>query len=232
MSNNNQLPRNVRYAFDYLTGKSITNDSGGRIKPLTRQQAVALIGNWMVETGSDDLSNLDVVEDGNGGAGRGLGQYTDARREAYDRARAAHIKGGGDANDIRYQLRYFTNEYLGRYDRDGKSLIGYTRALENAPTDDVAEATRYLTDNYFRPSEPHTERRISNAQRLWSQVNTPTKPVVASTPPRTIGATRPSVSQSPKPNPILNLFGINPPNKQPQQPRGNRSLLSIIFPFH
>ena len=56
---------NIRQAYDYLTGDGIVERSGGKLQPMTPQAASGLIGNWMVETGSPDLTNLDVVEKNN-----------------------------------------------------------------------------------------------------------------------------------------------------------------------
>ena len=67
---------NVRRAYDFLTGDGIVDRSGGALQPMTPEGASGLIGGWMVETGSDDLSNLDVVERNNNGAGRGISQFS------------------------------------------------------------------------------------------------------------------------------------------------------------
>ena len=52
---------NVRRAYDFLTGDGIVDRSGGALQPMTPEAASGLICGWMVETGSNDLSNLDVV---------------------------------------------------------------------------------------------------------------------------------------------------------------------------
>lgn len=154
---------NLDIAYTFLTTEAVAKASEGRIKPLSPDQAAALIGSWQVETGSQDLSNLDVVERGNGGKGRGLSQYTATRRTAYDKARQGYLQQGGDPNNIDFQLKYFAEEYAGKHDpAPGKSLSGWTRSFERIPADRVG-ATTYLTDNYFRPSTPHLDRRIKNA---------------------------------------------------------------------
>ena len=160
----------LRQGYDFLTGQGIVDRSGGKIKPFSPQAAAGLLGNWAVETGSPNLSNLDVVERGNNQAGRGLSQYTDARRGPYDAAREQHIASGGDPNDMGFQLGYFVDEYLGKHDPEpGKSLIGYTGAINNyGQSDDINAATTGFMNDYFRPraSTSHQDRRIEAANRI------------------------------------------------------------------
>ena len=159
---------NISYFYNALTGDEIEKLSQGRIKRMSPKAAAALIGSWMVETGSDDLSALDVVERGNNNAGRGISQYTDVRRGPYDRERQKAISQGIDPNSPQFQLRYFVEEYMGKHDPPtGESLIGWSRSLENLPKfSSVAEAATHFTDNYFRPSEPHLDRRIASGDRV------------------------------------------------------------------
>ena len=131
---------NIDEALRYLTSGEITDDSDGAIDPLTKNQAAGLIGSFIVETGSDDLSELDVIEQGNNNAGRGLAQYSHARRGPYDAARQAAIDKGQDPNDISFQLKYMAEEYGGKHDVGGKSLSGWTKSFDNIP-DDVKGAT-------------------------------------------------------------------------------------------
>lgn len=163
----------IRYFFNSLTGNEIERLSGGRIKRMDPFAAAGLIGSWMVETGSDDLSNLDVVEVGNNQAGRGLSQYSHSRRGPYDRARQAAIGRGIDPNSKEYQLQYFVEEYLGKHDpAPGKSLIGWTKSLDNLPEfKSVAEAATHFTKNYFRPSTPHLDRRIQKGEGVYNMRN-------------------------------------------------------------
>lgn len=67
--------------------------------------AASWLGQAVVETGKKDLEQLDVVERGSG-AGRGMFQYTGARRRPYDRARARARRNGEDVNDIDWQIDY------------------------------------------------------------------------------------------------------------------------------
>ena len=129
----------------------------------------------MVETGSDDLSNLDVVEHNNNQAGRGISQFSHARREPYDAARDAAINAGVDPNSIDFQLGYAVDEYTGKHDpAPGKSLIGWTDSFENhGQSTDVAGATAGFTNDYFRPSTPHLDRRIDAAQNVFNQMTAP-----------------------------------------------------------
>jgi len=162
---------NISYFYNALTGDEIEKLSGGKIKRMSPYAAAGLIGSWMVETGSDDLSNLDVVERGNNNKGRGISQYTDVRRGPYDRARQQAISQGIDPNSAQFQLRYFVEEYMGKHDPPtGESLIGWSRSLENLPKfSSVAEAATHFTNNYFRPSEPHLDRRITSGDSIYQR---------------------------------------------------------------
>ena len=162
---------NISYFYNALTGDEIENLSQGRIKRMSPYAAAGLIGSWMVETGNEDLANLDVVEVGNNNAGRGLSQYSHSRRGPYDKARQQAISQGVDPNSAQFQFRYFVEEYMGKHDpAPGKSLIGWTGSLENLPKfSSVAEAARHFTNNYFRPSTPHLDRRINSGETIFQR---------------------------------------------------------------
>ena len=174
---------NIRRAHNFLTGDEIFERSGGAIKPMTPEAASGLIGNWIVETGSDDLSNLDVVERNNNQAGRGISQWSHSRRGPYDAARDAAIKSGIDPNSMDFQLGYAVDEYTGQHDpAPGKSLIGWTKAFEtHGQSTDLTSATTGFQDDYFRPTTPHTDRRLEAAQRVHSYITAP-QPVQDTTP--------------------------------------------------
>lgn len=180
-------------AVRLLTDGTFSKMTGRKVPAFTLEQAAALLGNAMHETGSPNLTNVDVVERGNGGAGRGLMQYTGPRRDAYDRANP-----GGD---IRRQLQYAAEEYAGRHDPNGRSLIGYTRSLETTPRNDVSAATNHLLENYFKPADPNASRseRVNNAQAVLKIYKQLTKP-------------KPKVRPKPQPsNPlssVLKIFGL------------------------
>ena len=70
--------------------------------------AASWLGQAVVETGKQNLEELDVVEHGSG-AGRGMFQYTGARRGPYDRARSEALMQGQDPNDIHWQIDYALN---------------------------------------------------------------------------------------------------------------------------
>lgn len=165
---------NVRQAYDFLTGDGIVERSGGALESMTPEAASGLIGGWIVETGSPDLTNLDVVERNNNQAGRGISQFSHARRGPYDAAREAAISAGIDPNSMDFQLGYAVDEYTGKHDNGGSSLIGWTNSFENhGQSTDVEGATRGFTNDYFRPSKPHMDRRIKAAQRVYSQMTAP-----------------------------------------------------------
>jgi hypothetical protein len=157
-------------AIRMLTDGTFSKATGRKVPAFSLEQAAALVGNAMHETGSPNLSNMDVVERGNGGAGRGLMQYTGPRREAYDRA--------NPGNDMSRQMQYAAQEYAGKHDPGGNSLIGYTRSLETTPRRDVTAATTHLLNNYFRPSDPEASRkeRVANAKAVLKIYQGLTKP--------------------------------------------------------
>ena len=171
---------NIRPAYDFLTGKGITERSGGKLKPMTPQGAAGLLGGFIVETGSDDLTELDVIERGNGQKGRGISQFTGVRRGPYDAAREAAIKAGIDPNDLNWQLGYVIDEYQGKHDVNGNSLSGWTKSFENfGQSDNVRDAAVGWTvgsgnkEGYFRPKTPHLDRRIEAAQRVYKHMTAP-----------------------------------------------------------
>ena len=160
---------NPQWFVNALSSDKITKMTGGRIQPLSREAAAGLVGGWIVETGDPTLSNLDVVEVGNGNAGRGLSQYTHSRRGPYDRARSKALAMGQDVNSREWQLAYFAEEYLGKHDGGGGSLIGWTGALDrNLPQAGTPEQyAAHFTDHYFRPRTPHLDRRQAAARELF-----------------------------------------------------------------
>ena len=171
----NFRPSNVRQAYDYLTGDGIVERSGGSLQSMTPEAASGLIGNWMVETGSSDLSNLDVVEKNNNQAGRGISQFSHSRRGPYDAARDAAISAGVDPNSMDFQLGYAVDEYTGKHDpAPGQSLSGWTKAFEShGQSDDLTAATAGFQDDYFRPTTPHADRRLEAAQRVYTRMTSP-----------------------------------------------------------
>ena len=175
------ITSNVQRAYDFLTGDGIVDKSGGALKPMTPEGASGLIGGWMVETGSNDFNDLDVVEKGNNQAGRGISQFSHSRRGPYDAAREAAISAGVDPNSIDFQLGYAVDEYMGKHDpAPGHSLSGWTKSFENfGQSDDVRDATIGFTsgignkEGYFRPSTPHMDRRIAAAERVYKHMTAP-----------------------------------------------------------
>jgi hypothetical protein len=153
--------------YDILTSDRIATLSRGRIRRMTPVQASALMGCWIVETGSPALDRLDVIERANGQKGRGLGQYTGPRRVAYDRAIHRARSQGHRIDSPAWQLSYFAQEYLGLHDpAPGRSLIGWTRTFERFRASSIPDAVHYLTRTYFRPSVPHMDRRIQAAMEV------------------------------------------------------------------
>ncbi len=170
-------------AWKYLTSGQAQKESGGKLPKFTPEQAAGLIGSWIVETGRPNLKGLDIVEKG-AGLGRGLSQYTGERRIAYDKARASALKSGQDPNSIQWQLKYFVQEYMGKHDlKPGASLSGWTRVFEKSPAKGSPEFfAKYFTGSaasgqgYFRPSEPHLDRRQNAAKQVYTLFQTPPTP--------------------------------------------------------
>ena len=163
--------KNILQAHRYLTSTQVVRDSGGAIpRPLSSEMASGLLGSMIVESGSADLSQLDVVERGSG-AGRGALQYTGWRRQAYDAARQRQLEVGGNPNELAWQLLYMAQEYAGYHDEfgNGNSLSGFTRAFEQPDRAITPEdASFMLTRDYLRPAtgSEHYDRRATEARRV------------------------------------------------------------------
>ena len=168
--------KNILQAHRYLTSTQVVRDSGGAIpRPLSSEMASGLIGCMIVETGSADLSQLDIVEKGSG-AGRGALQYTGWRRQAYDAARQRQIDIGGNPNELAWQLLYMAQEYAGYHDQNGNgnSLSGFSRVFEQPDRAITPEdASFVLTRDYLRPEEgsEHYNRRATEARRVQDYIN-------------------------------------------------------------
>ena len=167
---------NIQSWLTFLAGPTVQEQSQGKIKPLTAEEACGFIGCIIVETGRPLLDRLDVLEAGSGN-GRGAMQYTGVRRTSYDKARSVAIAKNIDPNSNAWQQQYFAEEYDGRHDPLQGSLIGWTRIFEQRPAGmDPARAAAYWTGSaatktgYFRPGVPHLDRRQAEAQRIWGLV--------------------------------------------------------------
>ena len=199
---------NTDYLYNYLTGTGDNSFSKDYNLPkLSHNAAVGMMGSMAVETGKWDLMGLDVVEK-NARAGRGAWQYTDGasgpgRRAYYDAQRAQAIKSGVDPNSMAWQLKHMRNEYQGKgdYVAGGKSLVGWSRALETYAAkifSSPGEAATAFTGSaasgrgYLRPGVPHFDKRqqaaqafsqlykgrqaLSNLQQIPSATNVPNRP--------------------------------------------------------
>ena len=166
---------NIRKFYQILTTDKIEQMSGGKIKRMPPAAAMGLIANWRHETGDRWLKKLDIVEL-DGGAGRGLSQSTGPRRTAYDAAAAKAKAAGIDLNSVEFQMQFFVDEYTGKYDHlvGGKSLIGYSKVLENMPRSGTTEQyARYFSNQYFRPGTPHMPQRLALTKDLKDNMGTP-----------------------------------------------------------
>jgi hypothetical protein len=195
---------NILDLYRKFTGDWITQRSGGKIKPMTPAGAAGFLGSTQVETGSPDLSKMDVVETGNNQAGRGISQFSHARRGPYDKARSEFIKSGGDVNTTDFQAGYLIDEYQDKHNPSpGALLSSHTKAFDTCGQmpEPVAAAKCWTTGSegrqgYFAPSTPHMERRTTGAQNIFDQVTNPSfgKATGPTTPP-----TSPLVKEKPDP---------------------------------
>ena len=182
-----QRSKQMDEAMRMLTDGTFSKMTGRKVPSMNRDQAAAYLGNVIHETGYADISQLDVVERGNGGAGRGAAQYTGARRDAYDKA----MSKNPNRNTVKAQLQYAAEEYTGKHDpAPGQSLVGYTRSFEQMPKD-IKGATDHLLNNYFRPADPKASRdvRVKNAMQIRSLY--PDKPL-AQTAKQAAGVAKPT----------------------------------------
>jgi hypothetical protein len=94
---------------------------------------------------------------------------------------------GKKPNDITTQLQYAAEEYTGKHDpAPGKSLVGYTKSLEDVPKE-LRPAVEHLLQQYFRPADPDASRdvRMGNAQQLQQLYAPKPQPAAAPKPPKT-----------------------------------------------
>jgi len=167
-----EIPGNIERLHDAFTTTEMSNRSGGAIDRMDRAGASGLIGNFAVETGDSTLTSLDAVEGGNGQQGRGMSQYSWERQGPYLAARDQHLQSGGDANSPDFQLQYLADEYSGKHDpAPGRSLSGWRGTL-SGETDgmSVPDAAVHIREDFFAPSTPHDDRRISAAQAIDDQI--------------------------------------------------------------
>ena len=121
--------------------------------------AASWLGQAVVETGNEDLSNLDVVERGSG-KGRGMFQYTYSRRTPYDRARAQALQQGKDPNDINWQIDYALNQ-----DNPALNLDRLREGLTD-PSKNYQFEPRWGTASGRTPTGQRYDDRYSNANSL------------------------------------------------------------------
>ncbi len=121
--------------------------------------AAAYLGQAVVETGKQELEELDVVERGSG-AGRGMLQYTGARRGPYDQARSEAIAAGQDPNDINWQLDYALNQ-----DDSGMDLDAMREGLTN-PDENYRFTPGWGVQSGYSPNGESYGNRFSDANSL------------------------------------------------------------------
>lgn len=202
------------YMFKALTDGTVSQMSGGKIPKLTAAQAAGLLGSWVIESGrtlsKGGFKNFDVIEAGSG-RGRGISQYTGVRRGPYDIVAKEAQARGENVNSAQWQMQYFVNEYLGKYDKyaGGNSLVGYRRDFDPAKMqankfgDTPQGWARYFTGSanegfgYFRPGTPHQDWRNTAAGEVFAHYGAQQAP-----PPPPATAQPAPTSPAPQPNPL------------------------------
>ena len=216
--------KNTDFLYNYLTSKTgFAKDYN--LPVMTHEQAAGVLGSVAVETGSQDLSQLDVVE-AKARAGRGMMQYTGPRRVAYDRARAAAVKAGEDPNSMAWQVKYMAQEYRGDHDpAPGKSLVSWSKPLEKFSAGKYKTAGEAATaftgsaasgQGYLRPGVPHFDKRQQAAEGFASLYagrgaleplkGAGTAPVTQSTPAPLPTVVKPPMTADPVMNTFNSLF--------------------------
>ena len=121
---------------------------------LSWQQAAGLVGNLAHESaGFNTLQEISPAVPGSRG-GYGYAQWTGSRRDDFDNFIA---RTGLDPESYAANYLFMKQELDGDY----RYIINGLRTK-----DDVASATRYVSNNYLRPGVPHMDSRQSYAKAV------------------------------------------------------------------
>ena len=148
------------------------SDTGSRYmsfltgKGLSRVQAAALTGHMDVE--SDGFRAFEEYSpNAYGTRGAGHLQWTDTSNKGGRRTNFMNFANnqGLDPKSFEANSQFLISEMQGNHGNhwtNGGSYEGFLR------TNSLEEASSYLQNNYIRPGVPHTGRRISAAQRYFT----------------------------------------------------------------
>lgn len=148
--------------LDYLYNQH--RDSG-----LSHNQTIALLSNYVVESGIDPL-----MKQRGGGTGEGLIQFTDpSRKNNLSKFQPIHDFDGAPSPELQRQARYITENIGGNLRgewRHGGATNHFNKASEareafynEIPLEDL---TTIVSENYVRPGKPHLDRRKEVANYL------------------------------------------------------------------
>lgn len=143
----------------------------------TPQAAAAMLGNTIVESGSE---NPNPAAQQKGGPGMGIFQWTNGSGR-FNNLKKLAAKMGSSWDNLEVQLAFFKQEATSCFKSyTGHGVFRYdTGALAWWPTKvsydqwkkwtDIPKATECLSRVYMRPSIPHMEKRISFAQKAYNK---------------------------------------------------------------
>lgn len=155
--------RKNRGNLDYLYNQH-------RRSGLTHNQAIALMSNYIVESGADP--HMQQI---GGGSGEGLIQFTDPSRKAsLKEFQPIHDFDGVLDPELQRQARYITTNVAGlkrgEWRHGGKSN-GFDTAREAKESffnnsKSLTDLVEIISENYVRPGKPHLDRRKEVATYL------------------------------------------------------------------
>ena len=146
-------------------GDALGNEAGKRLMEdlqeefgLTQEQAAAFVGNLAQETGDFEfMQEIKPKIEGSKG-GWGFAQWTGGRRKRFE----DWIEETGlDPKSYEANWGYLKKE-LTEEDPEIKRM-GIETIKNLKEMDDLEEATRYVSDYFLRPGEPHMEKRLRYA---------------------------------------------------------------------
>lgn len=155
--------RKNRGNLDYLYNQH-------RRSGLTHNQAIALLSNYIVESGADP--HMKQI---GGGFGEGLIQFTDSsRKSSLKEFQPIHDFDGVLDPELQRQARYITtnvsNLKPGEWRHGGKSnKFNTARGAKEAFFDNsksLDDLVEIVSENYVRPGKPHLDRRKEVAAYL------------------------------------------------------------------
>lgn len=155
--------RKNRGNLDYLYNQH-------RRSGLTHNQAIALMSNYIVESGADP--HMQQI---GGGSGEGLIQFTDPSRKAsLKEFQPIHDFDGVLDPELQRQARYITTNVAGLKQgewRHGGKSNGFDTAREAKESffnnsKSLTDLVEIISENYVRPGKPHLDRRKEVATYL------------------------------------------------------------------